>query len=124
MKKGFSEHDEQRGVITWAKLMQPRYPELYWLHAIPNGGLRNKIVAAKMKAEGMKAGVPDLFLPVSRKGYHGLYIEMKRRDGGKPTDKQKTWIHGLNEQGYLALICHGAQTAIKQILKYLEDGSK
>ena len=63
-----SEHQEQKALIQWARLNQQRFPELDLLFAIPNGGLRNIRVARKLKSEGVKPGVSDLFLPVARKG--------------------------------------------------------
>jgi len=71
------EHDEQVTVISWADSNVSKYPQLRWLHAIPNGGHRSKAQAGKLKAEGVKSGVADLCLPVARRGYNALYIEMK-----------------------------------------------
>jgi hypothetical protein len=78
-----TEHDEQVALSRWVTLLQPRHPELALLHAIPNGGHRHKAVAVRLKAEGVKRGVPDLCLPVPRGGHHGLYLEMKTRQGRK-----------------------------------------
>ena len=72
------EHDEQGSLFQWAGIAVFKYPELNCMFAIPNGGLRNPVVARKLKAEGVKSGVSDIFLSVARGGYHGLYIEMKR----------------------------------------------
>src|SRR5699024_10256580 len=77
-----TEHDEQVQLIRWAGLARGAYPALRWLHAVPNGGARNIVVARKLKAEGVQRGVPDLCLPVPRGPYHGLYIELKRAGGG------------------------------------------
>ena len=78
-----SEDEEQMAVMEWAQLQMGRWPELEWLYHIPNGGKRGKIEAARFKAMGVKAGVPDLCLPVPMGRYHGLYIEMKRREDRK-----------------------------------------
>ena len=67
----------------------------------------------------MKPGVPDLCLPVARGGYHGLYIELKRAVGGILSDEQKWWIDELKSQGYAAIVCHGAEEAIRTIKEYL-----
>ena len=83
-----SESDEQIALFDWARVMTSQIPELRLLFHIPNGGYRNKITAARMAREGVKAGVPDLFLPVSRYGKHGLFIEMKRKKGGRVRDEQ------------------------------------
>ena len=78
------------------------------------------MTAFKLKQIGVKSGVPDICLPVARGGCHGLYIEMKRRNEGKATDNQKTWIAALREEGYAAGVCRGMEDAKRVILAYLE----
>ena len=119
MKK-MSEAQEQATVIEWALYNQNRYPELKLLHHIPNGGRRDARTGAMMKRQGVKAGVPDLHLPVSRGKYHSLYIEMKT-DKGRPTDTQKEWLDALNAEGNMAVICHSADEAIAVIKLYLKE---
>lgn len=114
------ESEEQTELFRWAELQKCKYPELELLHHIPNGGSRNKIEAARLKAQGVKSGVPDVFLPVARKSYHGLYIELKRRKNGHVSDSQQKWIESLNDQGYMAVVCYGCQEAIEAILQYLK----
>lgn len=88
------------------------------------GGSRNTIEAANLKRQGVRAGVPDLSLPVARGGYHGLYIEMKFGDN-KPTKKQWEWIEALREQGYAVSICWSYEAARDEIVKYLKlDGER
>lgn len=94
-------------------------PELHLMHAIPNGGKRDIRTAAMLKAEGVKPGVPDIFLPVPRGGKHGLYIELKRRKGGTLTKEQAAWINALMHQGYTCAVCHGWESARDEILRYL-----
>lgn len=118
MKK-MSEAQEQATVIEWALYNQNRYPELKLLHHIPNGGRRDARTGAMMKRQGVKAGVPDLHLPVSRGKYHSLYIEMKT-DKGRPTETQKEWLDALNAEGNMAVICHSADEAIAVIKLYLK----
>lgn len=115
------EHAEQVSLMTWANLSLGKYPELKWLHAIANGGLRSKVTASKLKAEGVKPGVPDLMLPIARSGYHGLYIEMKRRKGTRPTPDQHAWIQGLSENGYMAVWSKGWEDARQIIVNYLDN---
>ena len=112
------EHQEQVALFQWAAYMEKTYPALRMMYAIPNGGLRNKVVAAKLKAEGVKAGVPDICLPVARGGFHGLYIEMKVGKN-KLTDKQRAWHKALGGQGNLARTCYGWDEARKLIVSYL-----
>ena len=117
------ESDEQQSLFQWSKLMQGRYPELSLLHSIPNGGKRNIREAARLKKEGALAGVSDIFLPVARKGFHGLYVELKVK-GGKTSDNQKWWISETTKQGYLSVVCVGWVEASEVIGEYLELGGK
>ena len=122
-----SEHGEQVVIFHWADMQASWHPELHLLHAIPNGAKlpyrgkgkrRYSPEAMRLKAEGLRAGVPDISLPFSSKGYHGLYIELKV-GRNKPTDKQAWWLDQLTQQGYLALACWGADEAINVIKEYL-----
>ena len=113
-----TEHDEQAHLFAWAAMAQGTHPELALLFAIPNGGQRHPAVAAQLKAEGVKPGVPDVFLPVARGKFHGLFIEMKVRPN-KPTAEQAQWIEVLRYYGYSAVVCYGAQEAINAIKAYL-----
>ena len=70
------EHDEQVSLFQWAGIAVFKFPELNCMFAIPNGGLRNPVVARKLKAEGVKSGVSDIFLSVARGGYHNLYNQI------------------------------------------------
>ncbi len=114
-----SEAMEQEALMEWAGYMRAQYPELELLHHIPNGGSRNRLEAVHLKRQGVKAGVPDLCLPVARGKYHGLYIEMKYGKN-KPSQEQKKWLHALSEQGYAVKVCYGWESASELILKYLE----
>lgn len=114
-----SEHQEQASVIAEAALRARTNRAWGLLLAIPNGGLRSKAVAAKLKAEGVRPGVPDLFLPVARGREHGLWIEMKRTKGGHISPEQEAWAEALEAQGYRVRICRGADAAIREIRDYL-----
>lgn len=109
-----SEHDEQVALFEWAATV----PELQWMFAIPNGGARHIAVAGKLKAEGVKRGVSDIFLPLARGGYHGLFIEMKS-DKGNTTPEQANFILAMRDAGYAAIICHGFEQAKWSIGLYL-----
>lgn len=110
-----SEHAHQVTLIQWFDV---QYPDLR-IFAIPNGGQRNKLVAHKLKLEGVRPGVPDLFLPVARGAYHGLFIEMKAPEGGRVSKEQKDWIEWLNGAGYKAVVCKGFDEARAAIEEYL-----
>lgn len=153
-----TEHAEQCAVITWAALNAAKWPCLRLLYAVPNGAffggevkkLKNgknlpvsAIRARKLKAEGLKEGVPDLCLPVpslvvrasarseseSRppKGgttnpepCHGLYIELKRRTQGRASEMQKWWHQCLIAQGYRVELCRGAAEAIEVLRQHVK----
>ena len=109
----------QESLFIWAQYQYARSPELELLYHIPNGGKRDARTAANLKRQGVKAGVPDLHLPVARGGYNGLYIELKV-GSNKPTQLQKKWLSSLNKQGYLAVVCYSWQEAAEQLINYLE----
>lgn len=99
------------------------HPKLHLLHAIPNGGKRHRIVAAKMKAEGQKPGVLDYMLPVARHGFHGLYLELKAM-GGRPTPEQLDFARCVTEEGYKAVFCKGWEEAWAALCDYLGINSR
>ena len=89
------------------------------LHHIPNGGKRDPIEAKHLKSQGVKSGVPDLSLPVARKGYHGLYIEMKVKPN-RPTENQKNWLRALRAAGHLTAVAYDWEEAKNLIEDYLK----
>jgi hypothetical protein len=115
-----TEESEQAYIFEWAEWEKGKYPELALLHAIPNGGYRSAKTAVMLKRTGVKPGVPDMFLPVARGAYHGLYIELKRSKGGRISDEQKQWLKALNDQGYAATVCYGHEEAIQTLTNYLD----
>ncbi len=115
-----SESNEQISLFEWCEYSLGKYPELKLLFHVPNGGCRSTATAGRMKAEGVKPGVPDLFLPVAKNGYHGLFIEMKA-GRNKPTAHQAQWLEQLSVQGYLAVVCYGWEEAAKILTEYLDE---
>ncbi len=112
-----TEHQEQVLLIKWFDL---QYRGRIVLFAIPNGGQRNLLVAKKMKAEGVRAGVPDLFLAVPNKDYAGLFIEMKKEKGGVVSEYQKIMLSRLEQAGYKCTVCKGFEEAKAEIEEYLK----
>lgn len=114
------EHKEQVTLIEWWRYAHQQFglsePLLF---AIPNGGARSATTGALLKAEGVRAGVPDLFLAVPRGSYHGLFIEMKKIKGGVVSAAQECRCAELHSQGYAVEICHGWQEAVTTITSYL-----
>jgi hypothetical protein len=118
MRARVTEHDEQVALFQWAATALKMMPEVGLLHAIPNGGHRHPAVAKRLKAEGVKRGVPDLCLPIPRGPYHGMYIEMKAGEN-KPTAEQLAWFSALSALGYYTALCYSAERAIEEITFYL-----
>ena len=117
---GLLEDEEQMLLIQWADWNLGKWPELALLFHIPNGGRRSAAEAGRFRAMGVKKGVPDLFLPVARGGFHGLFIEMKRRRGGSLSPEQGDWLEALRGEGYRALRCDGWEQARDALVEYLE----
>lgn len=117
-----SEDKEQSAVIKWSQQpsIRNRYPDLKLLHHIPNERKCSPAEGARLKRMGVKAGVPDLSLPVPKGRYHGLYIELKTITG-RLSEPQKWWQQELTEQGYLSAVCYGWQMATDVIIRYLEE---
>ena len=111
-----SESQEQHSLVEWAWAMEKQIPELKMLFAIPNQGAAR---LKRLQMEGTKRGVPDLMLAVSRTIYYGLFIEMKRKTGGKISPEQYIWLERLEAYGYKAVVCRGWDEARNEILKYL-----
>lgn len=114
-----SESQHQRKLFKWAK----DYDILKWMHSIPNGavlaGNRSKraIQMNTLKAEGLKPGVWDVFLPVPLNGYHGLYVEMKVGKN-KLSENQESFGQFVHEQGYLTHTCYSWEEAKYAIQAY------
>lgn len=126
---GFAAAWDERSYSSKFDRVDPVCPQLALLFHVPNGGERNLKVAAGLKAQGVKPGVPDLCLPVPKylNGecyFHGLYIELKTPDkikskNGGLSDEQIKWREALQEQGYCATVAYGWIEACKQIEEYL-----
>jgi hypothetical protein len=115
-----SEHLEQVRYFAWVKKSRGTHEQLHLVFAIPNGGYRHKAVAARMKAEGVEPGIPDIFISVPKNGVCGLYIEMKSKDPkASVSDAQKDKIRLLRQYGYQVYVCKGADHAIAVTKDYL-----
>lgn len=97
-----------------------------WLHqngirhtASANGGKRDIRTGARLKAMGVSAGFPDIEIPLPRNGFHGLYLELKKREGGKLSPAQAGWLEYLNANGYHAVMASGFEEARNVILGYI-----
>lgn len=146
LAKSGTEHGHQTALFSWCAVARlhgfsianswadgsdlpahdgpPSVPELAWYHSIPNGGARGdtarsaRIQGGKMKAEGVKPGVVDTFLPVRRGSWPGLYIEMKK-PGGKPSKEQIEFMEFVKAQGYGVAVCDHWRKAADVLTAYL-----
>ena len=118
-----SEHAEQASLMAWWNMWSKQNAPGVLLYAIPNGGARNIITGRKLKAEGVLAGIPDLFLATPRGAWHGLYLEMKRSRGGHVSDAQKAIMALLERQGYRCLVAHGVVEARQHIENYMKGNA-
>lgn len=117
----YNEHQLQRSFFKW---LEVQHPKLYWnVYAIPNGGLRNKLVAKKLKDEGVKSGVWDVqvLLPRMIDGDYklGMWIEFKI-GYNKLTENQKAFKEA-NEHNYYWAVCYTLEEAIEQLTNYLNE---
>ena len=101
-----TEHEEQRELVKWFR----QSFDGIRIFAIPNGGARSITTAAKLKVEGVSAGVPDLYVPEWK-----LWIEMKRTKGGVVDKAQKDWHEYLTAIGDVVIVCRGADEAKRMI---------
>ena len=117
-----NEDREQQMLIKWSQQASIRreFPELKLMFHIPNERHCDAREGKRFKLMGVKSGVPDLFLPVPRGLYRGLFIELKTAEG-RPSDNQLWWQTELTKQGYLSTICYGWEMAVTVILKYLRS---
>lgn len=109
------EENEQIMLVKWLT------DEKIGFYHIPNGGSRNAWEGARFKRLGVMPGIPDICIPLARKSYHGLYIELKRANGkmNDLRESQKWWLEWLNRQGYLALVAFGYEHARRIVEDYL-----
>lgn len=115
-----SETSCQIAIFGWFAENRDKYPETKYMFHIPNGGTRLKREAARFKAAGVKPGVPDLCLPIVRKPYNGLWVELKMI-GNRISKEQNDWLIRLNSEGYYARVCYGFEDTKKTIIDYLES---
>ncbi len=111
-----TEHEEQRNLVRW-------FRQTYGLvtrggvriFAIPNGSQRSRTTGARLKAEGVSAGVPDLFVPA-----WCLWVEMKRAEGGSVSAEQRDWHAYLRSIGHTVLVCRGFLHAKEEIEAFVK----
>lgn len=112
------EHAEAVALMRLVRMHENRWPALKMLFHVPNGGARSKAAAGKLKAEGVRPGVPDYLLPVRAGQFVGLAVELKAC-GGRVEPAQREWLDALKSQGWLCDVAYGAEEAWRKITFYL-----
>lgn len=116
-----SESQHQQSFVAWWSVVHRTFglPEAA-LFAIPNGGARSMATGARLRKEGVRAGIPDMLLAVPAGQAHGLFLEMKRCRGGRVSKAQKATMGVFESLGYQVAVCYGCRDAIAAVEKYLE----
>lgn len=112
------EHDIQSAFFDWVRLAKNMHPVLKLMFAVPNAGKRSFKTAARMKAEGLVSGVPDVMFPVARRGFNGLAMEFKRPKQ-TPTENQLEFMDGLQKENWLVVVVTDSEAAIRTVKDYL-----
>jgi len=123
INREISEHDDQVLLFNLLRSLERDYPVLEYVFAVPNGGYRPVSTGKKMKMEGARAGVPDIWVPVPMRSKNGMVIEMKRgykRGKNKPSDDQVKWMNMMADMNWLAFVAYHRETARKLIMSYLD----
>lgn len=126
-----SESSQQKALFAWAALNCGQYPALAYMFAIPNGFFGTAEQKGKMKAEGLRTGVPDIFLPYAIQcdyeaaRYHGCFIEMKiekyrNRKNGGCSEEQIDFIEWAASAGYYCKVCYSWTEARDTLIAYIE----
>lgn len=117
--RGDLEHEIQKTFIDVTVLMTAARPELGTIYAIPNGGHRHPAVGGKLKREGVRAGMPDLHLPVPRGPFASLYMETKA-PGESISKSQKERFPILRKYGNVVAVCFSVDQLMNTALAYLD----
>lgn len=119
-KRSYSE-EEHLIQCECVRVFRLKYPQFrHNLFAVPNGSRRDKITGAKLKAEGVLAGVSDLIFLKSNRYYGALLIEMKKPDG-KQQETQKNWERKITKDGFKYVVCHSTSEFINEIEDYISN---
>lgn len=122
------EYHEQVRVFEWASSPEAlaEFPELKWLHSTLNGVRLPRGLSDKCWKSGLKKGPFDIILDVRRHGFSGARIELKRPGNkalkvakGTVSADQQDWGQHYADQGFFAVVCYGADAAIRTLTDYL-----
>lgn len=115
------EHNLQVRCVNWLRYQHDYLRPVFY--SVPNGGLRNKAVAGKLKAEGQNKGVSDLMLDLPSMGFHGLKIEMKFGKNGQ-SEEQKVYQVAVASTGFKYVVCKDFETFKNVIEEWLACADK
>lgn len=118
-QKHAPEKQIQAEFFNWIFNHEKEFPILKWVFHTPNGGFRHISVAAQMQREGVRAGVSDICVPAARKGFNGLFIEMKTTVGVL-SDNQKEFLEFVKNENYKTAVCRSAREAADILIEYLD----
>lgn len=116
--QGDAEHRLQRACVEWFRLQYPALRGV--LVAVPNGGRRDAVTGARLKAEGVVAGASDLVLLKPNRFYGSLCIEMKT-PGGKQSPAQKEWQKAVEAAGDKYVLCRSIGDFIREVRIYIDE---
>ncbi len=110
------ESEEQMALMQWIAL-QPGLRD--YVLSIPNEGIRTARMGRRLRLMGLLKGAPDLFIALPRSSYHGLFLELKRREKSKVQPEQIAFAERMTKVGYYCAICYGWDEAKAVIQNYL-----
>ena len=110
------EHRLQVACVRWFRMQYPHLREM--LFAVPNGGRRDEKTGARLKEEGVIAGVSDMILLQRNDNYGALLIEMKTKTG-RQSESQKRWQQVAEKQGYRYVVCRSLEEFMKEVNNYV-----
>lgn len=118
-KKKQPEQDEQIALFEYLTRKEKKYPLLRWIHASMSGiPITHVKTASLSKRAGRRRGVFDVFVPIAKDGYHGLWIEMKIKPN-KLSTEQVEFKAFVDKGGFLTAVCYTWIEAAKTIFQYL-----
>lgn len=110
------EHNIQMACVRWFRAQYPGYP----LFAVPNGGRRDAVTGAKLKAEGAMAGVSDIILLCPSKHHASLCIELKDK-GNYQQQNQKVFQAMVEKFGNKYVVVHNLDEFMYEVETYIAD---
>lgn len=117
-----SEDSELITVFQFIDLMANSDPRYQAIFHVANERRCSYIAGRILKKKGVRAGVPDIIIPIASSGYHGLWIELKVKPN-RLTPDQSRFIDLLILLGHCARVCWSATEAIELIKEYIKGAN-